>query len=323
MYRAHTLAHLCRYWTAGLVFHVVCYHTANSIAPHGKTLPARLPATSRPACADRACVRCVAAWKSSFEFLHHALQTVRTVLLVALAKGLRDRRCQLIGGSGRYQGGIDLFAYARDDKAQLTVFECKCWKEFKAAALKNAVAHFLDRPWSTPGVRFVLILAQDSLEQFGEAWNEAGQALRARQIVGEVWTAMDLTERIRLHPDILVRFFPDATVTTYCSERMRRVDFWTQLQKYRIGRIAVFTVACGSGCVDFQSYSCYTRARACLLLRTQVMSVVGNCGRPKVLLLGALHVLSLICHLNHRRCTGPLQSSQLHRSLPIYRTLHL
>jgi hypothetical protein len=139
--------------------------------------------------------------------------------------------CQLIGGSGRYQGGIDLFAYAREDKAQLTVFECKCWKEFKAAALKDAIAHFLKGPWATPGVRFVLILAQDSLEQFAEAWYEARQALHAREILGEVWTGMDLTERIRFHPDILVRFFPDATVTMYCSEWMRRVDFWTQLQK--------------------------------------------------------------------------------------------
>jgi hypothetical protein len=139
--------------------------------------------------------------------------------------------CQLIGGSGRYQGGIDLFAYARGNKAQLTVFECKCWKEFKATALKDAITRFLDGPWSTPGVRFVLILAQDSLEQFAEAWHEARHALQARQIVGEVWTGMDLTERIRFHPDILVRFFPDATVTMYCSEWMRRVDFWTQLQK--------------------------------------------------------------------------------------------
>lgn len=139
--------------------------------------------------------------------------------------------CQLIGGSGRYQGGIDLFAYARGDKAQLTVFECKCWKEFKAGALKDAITRFLDGPWSMPGVRFVLILAQDSLEQFAEAWYEARHALQARQIVGEVWTGMDLTDRIRFHPDILVRFFPDATVTMYCSEWMRRVDFWTQLQK--------------------------------------------------------------------------------------------
>jgi hypothetical protein len=139
--------------------------------------------------------------------------------------------CQLIGGSGRYQGGIDLFAYARGGKAQLTVFECKCWKEFKSAALKDAVARFLKGPWATPGVRFVLILAQDSLEQFAEAWREARQALHAREIVGEVWTGVDLTERVRVHPDILVRFFPDATVTMYCGEWMRRVDFWTQLQK--------------------------------------------------------------------------------------------
>ena len=139
--------------------------------------------------------------------------------------------CQLIGGTGRYQGGIDLFAYARGNKAQLTVFECKCWKDFNARALKDAITRFLDGPWSRPGVRFVLILAQDSLEQFAEAWHEARHALQARQIVGEVWTGMDLTERIRFHPDILIRFFPDATVTMYCNEWMRRVDFWTQLQK--------------------------------------------------------------------------------------------
>jgi hypothetical protein len=139
--------------------------------------------------------------------------------------------CQLLGGSGREQGGIDLFAFSRSDNTQLTVFECKCWKGFEASRLTAAVTRFIEGPWATAGVRFVLILAQDSIEQFARTWHGAREALHARGIVGEVWTGVHLTERIRLHPDILVRFFPDATVTTYCNEWMRRVDFWTQLQK--------------------------------------------------------------------------------------------
>jgi hypothetical protein len=139
--------------------------------------------------------------------------------------------CQLLGGNGREQGGVDLFAYSRADPTQLTVFECKCWKGFEVSKLKAAVTRFIEGPWATAGVRFVLILAQDSIEQFAKAWHDTRQALHARGIVGEVWTGVHLTERIRLHPDILVRFFPDATVKMYCNEWMSRVDFWTQLQK--------------------------------------------------------------------------------------------
>lgn len=152
--------------------------------------------------------------------------------------------CQLIGGSGRAQGGIDLFGYAQNDKTQLIVFECKCWESFNSTALGNAIELFLAGPWAIPGTRFVLIVAQQSIEQFSRAWHDARRKLRARKIVGELWTGVHLTECIRLHPDILSRFFPGVATDMYCNEWMRRVDFWMQLQKalvderYGVRRIA-------------------------------------------------------------------------------------
>lgn len=139
--------------------------------------------------------------------------------------------CQLIGGTGREQGGIDLFSYAQNDKAQLIVFECKCWKSFNSSTLRRAITLFLAGPWATPGTRFVLIVAQQSTEEFARAWHNAREELRAREIIGELWTGVHLTERVRLHPDILNRFFPDVAANMYCNEWMRRVDFWMQLQK--------------------------------------------------------------------------------------------
>lgn len=139
--------------------------------------------------------------------------------------------CQIIGGSGLSQGGIDLFGYSRDAKDQVIVFECKCWKDLEPRELKNAVQRFLAGPWATPGTKFVLIVAQQSTNRFAEAWNEARRLLRAQNIICTLWTSLHLTELVRLHPDVLVRFFPDATVNVYCNEWMRRVGFMMQLQK--------------------------------------------------------------------------------------------
>ena len=139
--------------------------------------------------------------------------------------------CQLLGGPGQAQGGIDLFGYARNDKAQLIVFECKCWNRYDPTKLRDAIDHFLTQSWAEPGTRFVLIIAQQSIGKLASAWHVARQKLRARNITGELWTGVHLTELIRLNPDVLVRFFPDATVSMYCNEWMRRVDFMAQLQK--------------------------------------------------------------------------------------------
>jgi hypothetical protein len=139
--------------------------------------------------------------------------------------------CQVIGGSGLSQGGIDLFGYSRDPKEQVIVFECKCWKDLEPREVKNAVQRFLAGPWAKPGTKFVLIVAQQSTNKFAEAWHDARRLLRAQNIICTLWTSLHLTELVRLHPDVLVRFFPDATVGVYCNEWMRRVDFMMQLQK--------------------------------------------------------------------------------------------
>lgn len=139
--------------------------------------------------------------------------------------------CQLIGGSGRSQHGFDLFAFDRDSPRKMIVFECKCWKSIGSAEVKAAIDRFLAGPWAIPHTKFVLIVAQQETAVFAGAWRDGRQALAARDIVAELWTGLKLTELIRMHPDVLVRFFPDATVSAYCNEWMYRVDFMTQLQK--------------------------------------------------------------------------------------------
>lgn len=139
--------------------------------------------------------------------------------------------CQLIGGPGRVQEGIDLFGYAKGKDKQLVVFECKCWKEFDGTALRDAVDRFLGRDFATAGTRFVLIIAQQSAGHLSKPWDQAVRRLHARGIVGEMWTGVHLTDKLRSSPDILGRFFPDVTVVAYCNEWMRRVDFHSLLQK--------------------------------------------------------------------------------------------
>jgi hypothetical protein len=150
---------------------------------------------------------------------------------VAFAKKHLLVGCQVIGGNGTSQGGIDLFAFDRWDLGKLIVFECKCWSDLSAQELSDSVERFLIGPWVSCASRYVLIIAQPELRKVSKKWQEAQQKLADVGVSAEVWTGTNLTYEVQPFPDIVSKFFPGATDHAFCNEWMQRVGFYDRLHK--------------------------------------------------------------------------------------------
>lgn len=139
--------------------------------------------------------------------------------------------CQILGGSGTSQGGIDLFAFDRLELGKLIVFECKCWSELSSGELDESVERFLNGPWVSEASRFVLIIAQPELGKLREKWLKARKRILDAGVHAEVWTGTNLTYEVQPFPDIVSKFFGNTAADAFCNEWMQRVGFHERLHK--------------------------------------------------------------------------------------------
>lgn len=139
--------------------------------------------------------------------------------------------CQRLGGPGKKQNGIDLFALDRLEPSKLLVYECKCWEEFPTDELKSAITKFLNGHWVNHASSFTLIVAQKSIDNLAKEWPIQRDLLHKAGINAELWTGIHLTERIQRFPDILSKFFPGADHAAFGNEWMQRVGFIERLHQ--------------------------------------------------------------------------------------------
>lgn len=139
--------------------------------------------------------------------------------------------CQRLGGPGKKQNGIDLFAFDHLEPSKLLVYECKCWEEFPTDELRSAITKFLNGHWVNCASSFTLIVAQKSIDNLSKEWPIQRDRLHKAGINAELLTGIHLTERIQQFPDVLSKFFPGADHTAFGNEWMRRVGFIERLNK--------------------------------------------------------------------------------------------
>jgi hypothetical protein len=148
-----------------------------------------------------------------------------------IQKDYRIAGCQRLGGNGKSQGGIDLFAFDKVNPDGLVVFECKCWGKFPPARLTETIDRFLAGVWVNQSSRFILILAQQEIDDLAQPWTNARSRLAEHGIEGELWTGTQLTSLVQRYPDILSKFFPGAALSNFANEWMQRVGFIERLHK--------------------------------------------------------------------------------------------
>jgi tetratricopeptide (TPR) repeat protein len=118
--------------------------------------------------------------------------------------------CERFGVRGQGQFGIDLLAWRRQNDG-IEVGQCKCYKNFAPASIKQASDTFLkywDARWKERDVRrFILFVAcdlsktdrQDQLERERERFAALG-------VIYEAWSARVITHKLRSAPAVVARY---------------------------------------------------------------------------------------------------------------------
>ena len=140
--------------------------------------------------------------------------------------------CKRLGGPGRDQGGIDLFAFDHADTNKLIVFECKSGQGFSPTDLTEAIKKFDEGTWKSSTREFYLIIAKHEIEPpLAKRWKQVKEDLRKEGIHAALWTAHTLTAMVQGHPDVLSKFFPKYELEHFGNKWMQRVAFHEELSK--------------------------------------------------------------------------------------------
>lgn len=125
--------------------------------------------------------------------------------------------CARYGRSGQRQEGVDV--YGRLKGGRYTCWQARNRKAMSATDIASAVKDFLDGEWSPKSERFVLSTRAGLADtQLQTAIETCADQLRKKSIVFEVLDGVQLTERVRSHPDIIDDFFGRPWLVAFAGE---------------------------------------------------------------------------------------------------------
>lgn len=131
------------------------------------------------------------------------LRVVRREAIVA--------ECWIYGERGQIQHGIDILASRCETPDEFTCYQCKRVDKFSASDIKKAVNAFLKGKWAAKTKSFILCtsLPLNHTTQVEEIADQR-KRLAAQNIGFQVWDGSEggqLSERLKLHPDLVDDFF--------------------------------------------------------------------------------------------------------------------
>ncbi|MGH7489048.1 MAG: hypothetical protein ACREMY_26115, partial [bacterium] len=126
--------------------------------------------------------------------------------------------CYQYGERGQAQEGIDLFG-RRAGEAGLTTWQCKRYQSFGVTKLRKAAREFLNGAWATKTERFHICVT-DSLEKRPLIDEVEKQIVNfaAKGITFEPLGKVQLSEKLKSHPDLVDDFFGRQWATAFCGE---------------------------------------------------------------------------------------------------------
>jgi hypothetical protein len=135
----------------------------------------------------------------------------------------------LYGTRGQQQEGIDFFARVAGPKPY-RVYQCKRVRDFEPAMIRDAVDRFLSGCWADRSAELVLCSSDHiTTTQRIEEFERQRDRLSALGVVLRPWTKTELSEALRVTPQLVHDFFGQAWVTRFCGaeraeETCRRVS---------------------------------------------------------------------------------------------------
>lgn len=142
----------------------------------------------------------------SWEAVEHLVVT-----LALKVDGAREAR--LFGRRGQNQHGIDVVAFF--DEQPTSVYQAKRYAGFTAGDLRKAVISYADGRRPFQGRRLVVVTTADVADT---KIDEELAALREkyRDLTIELWGQKQLSDHLYEKPDVVLRFFGEATMQLFC-----------------------------------------------------------------------------------------------------------
>ena len=139
-------------------------------------------------------------------------------LCLRLARMEADlERCRLYGVQGDDQQGIDIYA-RKAGSEKYTVYQCKNEQEFGPSKIESAVTKFSGHSWASKSEAFVLCTRESlkSTQRTNEIEKQTNN-LRKKGIALIVWDKDELSNRLKLNPEVIDDFFGRAWVKFFCG----------------------------------------------------------------------------------------------------------
>jgi hypothetical protein len=141
-------------------------------------------------------------------------------LCVRLAKREADiQYCYQYGVPGQEQEGIDL--YGRTASQRFTTWQCKRYRSFSASKLRAAADKFLEAAWAERTERFhvCVTVALEQRPLIDEVQKQI-ERFRERDIAFEPLGVVELSERLKVHPDLVDDFFGRPWALAFCGDEV-------------------------------------------------------------------------------------------------------
>ena len=125
---------------------------------------------------------------------------------------------QEYGIPGQDQEGIDFYV-RRPESSQYSVWQCKRYQTFPPSLIEKAVSDFLIGSWASKADEFVLAISTNIEEvKFAEAIEVQASRLSKQNIRFVPHGIIQISERLKDHPDLVDDFFGREWVRTFCGE---------------------------------------------------------------------------------------------------------
>ena len=125
---------------------------------------------------------------------------------------------QEYGIPGQDQEGIDFYV-RRPESSQYSVWQCKRYQTLPPSLIEKAVSDFLIGSWASKADEFVLAISTNIEEvKFAEAIEVQASRLSKQKIRFVPHGIIQISERLKDHPDLVDDFFGREWVRTFCGE---------------------------------------------------------------------------------------------------------
>lgn len=142
---------------------------------------------------------------------------------------------RVYGSPGHAQQGIDILVRLHDGTFE--VWQTKRYATFGPRDITKAVDYFLQHEWAKQAKRFVLAVTSElNTPKVIDALAAAAAALSEKGIVFHALGSVDITDRLRSHPDIIHDFFDMPWVDAVCGTEAV-ASLTNRLSRFDIGAV--------------------------------------------------------------------------------------